>query len=121
MIAKSLLLMPSLVSGHGEMTQPQSATGGSKSAGNCIPATQYMCSHMWYENGTMIPGEPTIDEYSPLRTTKNCPEVIPGTCEHFDNAGNAKCCYGSEGLEPGKGKDTQRKSPWRAPGTAPIT
>merc|ERR1712096_489354 len=94
LIAKSLLLMPSLIAGHGEMTLPPSATGGSSSAGSCSGGYG-KCSHMWYENATMIPGEPTIDEYSPLRTTKNCPEVIPGTCNSHDGAGNALCCYGS--------------------------
>lgn len=107
-----------IVSGHGNMVLPPAATG--VVSGNCGPGGFGACGHMWYENGTMIPGEPTIDEYSPLRTVKNCPNLGP-LCDMHDGPGNALCCYGSRGLPPGKGVDTTRKSPWRAPGTAPIT
>merc|ERR1719420_2192964 len=74
----------------------------------------------------MIPGEPTMDEFSPMKTVKNCPgdrnaTHLPHLCQMHDGPGNALCCYGSEGVAPGKGVDTTRKAPWRAPGTAPIT
>jgi len=101
------------------MTVPPSATGITRPAATCSLGFG-MCGHMWYENGTMIPGEPTIDEFSPLKTVKNCPNLGP-LCKRHDGPGNALCCYGSEGLAPGFGVDTTRKAPWRAPGTAPIT
>merc|ERR1719355_520759 len=76
---------------------------------------------MWYENGTMIPGEPTIDEYSPLKTHKNCPNEGFRSCENHNVAGDNLCCIASAGVGPGEGTDVSRKAPWRAPGTAPIT
>merc|ERR1712072_404066 len=123
-VAKAVLLASVgavLVSGHGQMVEPPSVTGviGTDS---CNPLIQTGCGHMWYENGTMIPGEPTIDEYSPLRTMRNCPEHSPfGGCAKHDGPGTPLCCYLSAGLPPGQGVDTSTKAPWRAPGTAPIT
>ena len=75
---------------------------------------------MWYENATSIPGEPTIDEHSPLRTTKNCKNLGP-LCKKTNPIGESLCCVGAAGLPPGVGVDTTRKTPWRAPGSAHIT
>jgi len=104
------------------------------------------CAEQWYENNTFIPGEPTIcptgrEENCAFKTMLNCPRLgtahdggsagPPGTGgagARKDGKGNYLYadgtnigCGGSAGLPPGKGFDTTRTHPWRAPGTAKIT
>merc|ERR1719443_1553364 len=94
---------------------------GASAHGTMINPPQWPRGNEMYENYTFVPEGvgPYITTYNPLKTMKECPKyTIPSK---RDSAGNSLGCYGSRGLEPGKGVDATFDHPWRSPGTAPIT